>query len=462
MTGDDMPDGLTTTAPAAEPTALVESRMTTLGVLARLVRDPLTSVPPEAYAAPLVRARFAGGQRLYLVDPPLIQDALVRHADDLAKTSDVGRVLGPALGQGLLTAEGAHWRWQRRGAAPAFAPGRLGAFLPAMIAAAEAMTRRWASLGDGAEVDVGHETSVTTLDIIVATMLPGGGDLDVARIVRSVSDYLAPAGWMFACAMLGLPGWMPHPGRRRAMAAARSFQGAMRREVARRRAEPGAADDLVAALLGAADPETGRAMTDDELADNIATFVMAGHETTAVALAWSLHLLSRHPEHEARLVAEVEAVTGGGPVRPEHVERLAFARAVFEEACRLYPPAPIIGRGVRRGFRLGPARAEEGSVLIVPIHALHRNRLLWDQPERFDPERFMPERTRTRHRYSFMPFGAGPRVCIGAGFATLEAVAVLAVVLRAFRLESAGAEPHATMHVTLRPDRPIRMRVRRR
>ncbi|RYC32083.1 cytochrome P450 [Lichenibacterium minor] len=452
-----------TGGPAPEIPALATSRLSTLGVLARLLRDPLSALPPEVHTAPVVEARFAGGQRLYLLDPALIQDALVRHADDLTKTSDIRRVLGPALGDGLLTAEGAHWRWQRRGAAPAFAPGRLAGFLPAMIAAADATARRWAALGEGAVVDIGHETTVTTFDIIVSTMLSGGAGLDVARVERSVSDYLAPAGWMFAIGVLGLPAWTPHPGRRRALAAARWFRGAIRDAVARRRAEPGGGGDLVTMLLGGADPETGRAMTDGELADNIATFIAAGHETTANGLAWAFHLLSRHPDQEERLVAEVQRVTGGGPVRPEHVEGLVLTRATFEEAMRLYPPAPLIARRARRGFPLGPARVEEGGVLVVPIHALHRHRLLWDEPERFDPDRFLPDRARARHRYSFMPFGAGPRVCIGAGFATLEAVAILAVLLRAFRVEgTTAAEPRPSMRVTLRPAAPIRMRLRAR
>ena len=439
------------------------SGRSTAAVLAALLRDPLAALPPEVYEAPLVEEPVAGRRRFHVLDPALIQEALVRHADDLVKTDDIRRVLGPALGEGLLTAEGAHWRWQRRGAAPAFAPARLGAFLPAMLAAAEATAARWAALGEGATLDIGHETTVTTFDIIVSTMLAGGAGLDVARVERSVADYLAPAGWVFAYGLLGLPGWMPYPGRRRAGAARRYFRGAIRDAVARRRSAPTGDADLVSLLLGSADPETGRRMTDDELADNIATFIAAGHETTANGLAWTLHLLSRHPEIEARLVAEVRRVAGDGPVAPEQVERLTYTRAVFDEAMRLYPPAPLIARRAVRPFALGPARIETDTVLVVPIYALHRHRALWDAPERFDPDRFSPERARARHRYAFMPFGAGPRVCIGAGFATLEAAAILAVLLRRFRLEAVGdGEPRAAMRVTLRPARPIHLRLRRR
>ena len=451
-----------TMAGTTGPARIAVSGRSTIAVLTALLREPLSALPPEAFEAPLVEERVAGRRRLHVLDPALIQEALVRHADDLVKTDDIRRVLGPALGEGLLTAEGAHWRWQRRGVAPAFAPARRGAFLPAMLAAAEAAAARWAALGDGATVDIGHETTVTTFDIIVSTMLSGGAGLDVGRVERSVVDYLAPTGWVFALGLLGLPSWTPHPGRRRAAAARDFFRRAMREAVARRRAAP-EGDDLVSLLIGSADPETGRRMGDDELADNIATFMAAGHETTANGLAWTFHLLSRHPEVEARLVAEVRRVAGDGPLAPEHVERLSYTRAVFDEAMRLYPPAPLIARRAVRPFALGPARIEADTVLVVPIYALHRHRALWDAPERFDPDRFSPERARTRHRYAFMPFGAGPRVCIGSGFATLEATAILAVLLRRFRLEAVDPrDPPPTMRVTLRPARPIRLRLRPR
>lgn len=443
--------------------AVVVSRRSTASVLAALLRDPLAALPPEVYAAPIVEARLAGRRRVYLLDPPLIQEALVRHADDLEKSQDIRRVLGPALGEGLLTAEGAHWRWQRRGAAPAFAPARLGAFLPAMIEAAEATANRWAALGDRASLDIGHETTMTTFAIIVATMLSGGAGLDVDRIERSVADYLAPTAWVFAYGLLGLPTWTPHPGQRRARAGNRYFRAAIREALALRRAAPAAETDLVSLLQGSADPETGRVMDDEELADNIATFIAAGHETTANGLAWTLHLLSRHPEIGERLVAEVRRVTGGGPVLPEHIEQLAYTRQVFEEAMRLYPPAPLIARRALRAFSLGEVRVEADTVLIVPIYAVHRHQALWEDPERFDPGRFAPERTKARHRYAYLPFGAGPRICIGAGFALAEAVAILAVLLGRFRLEpAAGPAPRPAMRVTLRPSKPIHLKVRER
>jgi cytochrome P450 len=193
-------------------------------------------------------------------------------------------------------------------------------------------------------------------------------------------------------------------------------------------------------------------MTDEEMIDNLLTFVTAGHETTSLGLAWTFYLLTRHPAVEARLLAEIDTVTGGGPVQPAHIAQLAYTRQVFSEAMRLYPPAPMVSRLVSEAFVLGGVQIPAGSLLVVPIYALHRHADLWPDPERFDPDRFSPEATAGRSRYAYMPFGAGPRVCIGNGFAMLEAVAILAVLLGRIRLRDVSHHsPTPVMKVTLRP-----------
>jgi cytochrome P450 len=233
--------------------------------------------------------------------------------------------------------------------------------------------------------------------------------------------------------------------------------------IAERRRKPDGREDLVALLLAASDPESGRTMTDEDIADNLLTFVTAGHETTALGLAWTFLLLARHPEHEARVLAEIDEVTAGEPVRPEHIARLAYTRQAFSEAMRLYPPAPIITRTATRAFPLGGFMVPQGAVLIVPIHAVHHHATLWESPERFDPERFAPEPAKSRHRYAYMPFGAGPRICIGSAFATMEAVAILAVLLQAVRLRSRADDmPAPMMKVTLRPKKEAEMLIERR
>ncbi len=446
--------------------SVVVSRRWTPRLLGTIVRDPLKALPPEIYEHPVTVASMFGRQRVYVTDPELIQDALVRQGDALAKSPELIRILGPALGSGLLTANGPAWRWQRRSLAPAFGHDRLLALLPAMITAAEATRDRWLSSPSGqgtddvgTDVDIAHEMMATTFEIIVDTMLSGRHGMDTAVIERCVADYLRPTSWMFALSLVGAPEWTPYPGRRRGLDAAATMRRTIEAMVAARRAAPGRQEDLVSLMLAAKDPESGRAMDDDEIADNIVTFMTAGHETTAMALTWTLMLLAAHPTIEDRVVAEIDAVCGAGAVEPGHVARLAYTRQVVNEAMRLYPPVPVVSREVLRPMEVGDLAIEAKSTLIVPIYAVHRHRTLWDDPERFDPDRFAPEPVKARHRYAFLPFGAGGRVCIGNAFAIMEAVAILAVLLKSTKAGMAGPMPSSVMRITLHPDRPVPMRV---
>lgn len=452
---------------AATDTPSVENlpyirRRSMAAVLVAVIRNPLQALPPEVFRERVVFARRAGKTHVYLSDPALIHEALVGNADALSKGENVRRALGPALGEGLLTADGAHWKWQRQAVAGAFRHDRLVELQPAMIAAAEA-TRDRLLAANGRTVDIGHEMMRTTFDIIVETMMSGGHGIDVARVEQGITDFLKPTGWTFALAMLGAPDWVPFPGRGKAREAVAFLRSSLAKVIAERRAAPSARHDLVSMLLAASDPETGRTMGDQEIVDNLMTFITAGHETTALGLAWTLHLLARHPECEAAVVAEVASVTGGQPLRPEHIASLTYTRQVFSEAMRLYPPAPIITRTAVLDFKLGAFAIPAGADIYVPIYAVHRHPLLWSDPEAFDPTRFAPEAVKARHRYAYMPFGAGPRVCIGNAFAVMEAVAILAVLLPALSLGNRSAtEQEAVMKVTLRPRESLLMNVRER
>lgn len=446
---------------ATAPSGLVESRRPALSVIASLLRNPLQAMPPEVYRERLVLAKTGGRTSLYVCDPALIQEALTKQAACLGKGDLIRKVLGPAIGEGLLTADGAHWRWQRQAVASGFQHERLLGFLPAMIAAAEATRERWQAAST--PLDIGHEMMRTTFDIIVETMLSGSQALDVAKVERAISDYLEPTNFMFAYNLFGAPDWLPYPGRGKARASVGYLRASLGGLVAQRRADGTRRGDLLDMLLDSADPETGRAMSDSEIVDNLLTFVTAGHETTALGLAWTLHLLAQHRDHEAAVLEEIAGVTGGGTLRPEHVAALPLTKAVFQEAMRLYPPAPVITRQVEAPFTLGGVSLKEGMVLYVPIQAVHRHERLWEQPDVFDPGRFAPEAARGRHRYAYLPFGAGPRICIGSAFATMEAVAILAVLLPALRLEPVSAKaPEPTLKITLRPKQPLRMNARAR
>ncbi|MFD2345846.1 cytochrome P450 [Sinorhizobium terangae] len=428
-----------------------------------MIKNPLDALPAAVFKGqPIVFTRQMGNLQVYLTDPVLIHEALVDNADRLSKGEHVRRMLGPALGRGLLTADGAHWKWQRQSVAAAFGHERLLELRPAMIAAAEETKARWLSQ-HRTVVDVGQEMMRTTFDIIVETMMSGGHGIDVARVERSVTDFLEPSGWTFAFGMIGAPEWLPYPGRTRARAAVAFLRASLAAVIAKRRQQPNERHDLVSMMLRASDPESGRTMSDEEIIDNLMTFITAGHETTALGLAWILHLLARHPEDEANVVREISHVTGGGPVLPEHLAHLVYTKRVFSEAMRLFPPVPIITRTVSEDFQLGRYLIPAGTVVFIPIYAMHRKPDLWRDPESFDPTRFEPENVRARHRYAYMPFGAGPRVCIGNAFALMEAVAVLAVLLQSFKLtNSTETPPRRVMKVTLRPHPNILMSVHRR
>ncbi|WNJ88413.1 cytochrome P450 [Bosea sp. 685] len=460
-------EALTMMADAAveiAPEIPFRSRRSSLAVLTSLLRNPLSAIPSEAFSEKLVLSRVAGRDSLYICDPALIQEALLRNAGALGKGDTLRRVLGPALGQGLLTADGAHWRWQRRAVAAGFQHDSLAGFLPAMIAAAEATRDGWLDketwLDKTRPRDIGHEMMRTTFAIIIETMLSGSGDFDAGKVEGAITDYLEPSNFMFAYSLLRAPEWLPYPGRRRALASVAYLRETLGAMVAKRRASGEHRNDLVDMLLASADPESGRAMSDAEIVDNLLTFVTAGHETTALGLAWTFHLLAQNRAIEDAVLAEIEAVTGRNALKPEHVMALPLTKAVFQEAMRLYPPAPIITRQVEEPFQLGGVTLKQGMVLYVPIQAVHRHERLWDQPDLFDPARFLGEAARRRHRYAYLPFGAGPRICIGSAFATMEAVAILAVLLRAIRLKPLTQEPpEPTLKITLRPKRPLLMTV---
>lgn len=431
-----------------------------LRLMRAMLCNPLDSLPPETFAASMVRSRVLGRDVVHIMDPELVQAALSGEAANLDKGDAVRRPLGAALGEGLLTAEGDDWRWQRRAIAPVFRANGLDRFLPAMIAHAEAARERLRDLKPDSIVTINHEMMRLTFDIIVETMLSGSKGFDASEVEAEVTEYLRLTRWSSLAALAGAPEWTPYPGRRRSAALAGALRRRVEARVAARRAEGTKRDDLIDLLLRAEDPQTGRRMTDTEIGDNLLTFLTAGHETTALGLAWTLDLLGRHPEIAARVRAEIAEVTQGAPVSCAHVAALPYTRQVFQEALRLYPPAAIIPRRVNKNFELGGDSLAAGTLLLVPIYAIHRHKTLWEAPHVFDPERFQPAKVASRHRYAYMPFGAGPRICIGAGFAMLEAVAILAVLLRDLRFIATNPQPPAPrLDITLRPMQPLMMRI---
>jgi len=420
--------------------------------LRRLVRNPMEAWPEAVYREKLVVTYMFGRKTLFVTDPDMVQQVLVDDPDSFVKAEPMRRALEPALGQAILTAEGARWRMQRRVAAPVFRPGNVAGFVPAMIMAARAMREKWAALPDGAKVDVPHEMMAVTFDIILETMLSGRGDIDAASVDRNMRDFLESTSWAVALSALGAPLWTPFPGKRRSERAHRYLRQMVAGRVDERRRTGERRDDLLSLMLDAKDPETGEGLSDTSIRDNILTFVAAGHETTALALTWTFYLLSRHPEIEQRVLNEIAQVTGGAMLEADHLPLLAYTRQVVMESMRVYPPVAMVVRQPTREMVIGGVTATPATNVFIPIYAIHHHKLLWENPEMFDPDRFAAEAVKERHRWSYLPFSAGPRICIGMGFALIEAVAILGTLLPAVRLEAEpGFIPTPKLRVTMRP-----------
>jgi cytochrome P450 len=448
--------------PAARP-ARIEPPDQPLPVFRRLrtiVDNPIKAWPRALYRDRIYRSRLLSREIIYVMAPDLIRTVLLDDADSFEKGEVAQRALGPALGDAILIADGSRWRWQRRAVAALFRQERIRDFLPEMIAAAERTRDRWHAMPHGAEIDVAHEMTQTTFDIILRTMLPGRGTVDPDLMERSVTSYLESTSWVIALTMVGAPRWMPFPGIYRRRRNRKRLHAMLESLILEAGRTPGHGNDLLTHLMTATDPETGRSMDPIGVRNNLLTFITAGHETTALALTWTLYLLSLHPEIEQRVRDEIAAVTAGGPVCAEHIEALVFTNQVLQEAMRLYPPAALIVRAARRDVVLDGERIRAGSTVYIPVYAVHRHEKLWNDPDRFDPSRFEPEAAKARDRCSYLPFGAGPRICVGQGFAQMEAAAVLATLLPSFQLQlRPGYIPEPRLRVTLRPAAGMPMRI---
>jgi cytochrome P450 len=431
-----------------------ERQLGRLGFLATFLRNPLEAIPRAAYE----QDAHPGPGRLWITAPALIRAVLLDERETFQKVAQI-RLLGPLLGRGILTSEGAEWKWQRQASAPMFRHPDLVGFVPAFVRAAERLVARWRASGAGVQA-IDRDATRATFEVISATLLPSA-DATVAPVVEhSMTAFQRWSGWNILYAATGMPRWMPRPGMAASARAIATLRGAVHAMLGERRAAETRPDDLMHRLMSARDPESGRSMDERQLVDNLLTFYLAGHETTARALAWTLYLLARSPEWSARLAAEIARVTGGGPVAAGHIERLVEVQQVLKESMRLYPPVPLMGRQAVVPTALGGHALARGATVMMPIYAIHRHVKRWRAPDRFDPARFAPENEAKLERYQYMPFGAGPRICIGMAFAMLEATAMLATLLQHARFAPVeGHEPYPVARVTLVPRGGMPLRV---
>lgn len=434
-----------------------------LAFLRALADNPIAAWPRAAYEEPYLNWR--GGRLrpdlVFVTDPAMVRHVLLDRADVYDKGDVVRRRLAPALGNSVLIAPEAAWRGQRRVTAPFFAARRLDAFEPVVRRVAEGEADRLA-VHLGTEIDMHAALVEISYRIVSAAAFSDNGVEDPAAFSRAIATYFDSLGRVDLASYLGLPAWAPTLGRLRARPAIALFRREIGRIIAKRAAliaRDGAArapDDLLTALLTAIDPKTGSPLSPDLVQDNALTFLAAGHETTANALAWTLFLLSEHPAWERRVAEEV-AVAG------DDIGALVATRMVVEEALRLYPPAPLIPRQalVDDDLRGLPVRA--GALVFTSPFVSQRHAAHWDEPAAFRPERFAPGRRQTIDRFVYFPFGAGPRVCMGAGFAMLETLVALSSLLRRYRF--VARRPEAVFPkgaITLGPAGGLQMRVEKR
>lgn len=450
--------------PAPDPE---EREFGRLELLLRLRRNPLTIWRKRHFREPIVAGEGLFGYGVVLSDPLAIRHVLVENAANYRKDDLQRAILAPGLGEGLLTVEGEAWKRARRTLAPLFTPRSVTALAARMLQPAEAAAQRMARRRSGRIVDIAQDMTRVTYDILAETMFSNAIAGGAEAFGRALTRYFQTQGRIDPLDIFGAPAWVPRIGRWMARPAISFFATQVGAIIAERQAllaaEPGraAAPDLLDALLLARDPETGAGLTEAEVAANIVTFIGAGHETTANALSWSLYLLSLAPD--VREAAEAEADAAGDDVVAAALsgERLAMTRAVIEEAMRLYPPIPSLSRTALADDAVGGrCFIPKGALVVISPYLLHRHETLWSAPDQFRPERFLPGEREKIERYAYLPFGAGPRVCIGQQFAMVEAVIVLATLLRALRFDYAGAEPPAPLQqITLRPRDGMPMRV---
>ena len=432
-------------------------------LILELGKNPIAAFGARAYREPYTYARSRLRHFLMVCDPEGAKHVLLDNAANYVKSDQVQRQLRPALGNGLVTAEGQSWRFQRRTAAPMFQARCIAALAPQMAEATSAMLSRWRTLPAGAEIDASDEMMRLTYDIISRTMFSNDVKMDYRAMSRALSSYFENVGRVDFAGALGLPDWVPTPRRLRALPALRFFRREMHALIERRRKvlrenPDNAPQDLLTLLLTTRDPEGGALFGEDEVYDNVLTFIFAGHETTANALAWTFYLLSQYPEWEDRLAREVEQVLGERLAGADDVAKLATTRMVLEEAMRLYPPAPLMARDAIGADTVGGIAIEPKTFVLVPIWVIQRHKRLWENPDVFDPERFAPGRREKIHRFAYMPFGGGPRICIGMGFTMQEAAIILSMIAREFRLVLKAGHPVVPMaRITLRPLHGLKM-----
>lgn len=393
--------------------------------------------------------------------PHLAEDILVQQADRFVKVYDPQRPTGLALvlGNGLVTSSGEVWKRHRRIIQPIFHRSRMSAMADRMAQVGEQWIATWENHA-GRTIDIAAEMMQLALEVISQTMFTTSMAQHIGQISHALHVSIKYAFDSFHNP-LQLPLWVPTPRNREFRTVMQFMDRLMYGLLAERRRTGATHGDLLDLLLQARDEETGTGLSDQELRDEALTIFAAGHETTANALAWTWYLLATHPEAKARFHEEIDRVLQGRTPNADDLQHLPYTLAVFEESLRLYPPAPAVQRKAATSTTVGGFSLPEGALVLVGTYNLHRHPAFWKDPEQFLPERWLDDE-RPAARYAYLPFGAGPRACVGIHFASVEGPLLLALIGRRYDLHLAQERVEPQLMVTLRPRGGIKMMIQPR
>ena len=417
----------------------------------KFIRNPVEGFGPLTYTQPIVTARTMGQVLHVISDPEGMNEVLVKQASKFTKTAIDARILGPATKEGLLSVHGEQWKRQRKSVAPIFRKRHMADLAPLITEVIEDFSRR---LDARPRVNLSDAMAEVTFDVLAKALLGDPKGLDRDRLKTATRAVVTGAGTLRPDDLLPFPRWVPRPMKPSGTAALKRLKRAADDLIAERTREP--KDDLVGLLINAG------TLSPREQRDNLIGFFIAGHETTALTLTWALYLIGRHRPTQERIRKEVRAVAGDAPIAYEQLEQLTFTQAVIDETMRLYPPAPLLNREPQEEVEVLGRTLEPGDAVVLNNYVMHRTARLWEDPLLFDPDRFLRDPSLKGKGAPYMPFGAGPRICVGAAFATMEAVMVLGSLARDYDVVVAeSVYPRPLMTVTLRPEGGVPARLER-
>ncbi|MEO1191862.1 MAG: cytochrome P450 [Pseudomonadota bacterium] len=427
--------------------------------------DLLSLLPAAAYRMAMGQLGYSRRSIWVVNAPELVREIMLDPQDDFPKSDLMVGALEPMIGDSIFISRAATWRRQRRMVDPAFTHMRINNAFSAMEAA---VTAREAALDAAAEagepVSLDLTMSHLAADIMTRTVFSVPFESKAAQeVFDAFAHFERHVAQVEIRRMIMDKAWTKVPQKAEVLAACASIRRHLGVLLDEHQARGGRQEDIAAAFVAARDSESGSGFTREELIDQLGVLFLAGHETTASALTWVFYILAEQPDLLARVRTEVEAVAGDGPITLEHTKRLPFVRNIFRETLRLYPPITFLPRVADRTTRIGNKRIKKGAMIIISPWTLHRNHRYWTNPDAFDPNRFSPEREGEQVPGAYIPFGLGPRICVGAGFAAVESALIVARLARRYDVKVLAPEQvRPVARLTTRPKEQIRVLVSRR